>query len=44
MLNEKYSCNVLWVKADNARAIRAYEKNGYKIVEPSMYIMRKEDK
>lgn len=39
-LNEKYSCDVLWVKADNARAIHVYEKNGYKIQNPTMYLMQ----
>lgn len=39
MLNEKYGCNVLWVNADNKRAIRTYEKNGYAIQEPTMYLM-----
>ena len=37
MLNEKYGCNVLWVNADNKRAIHTYEKNGYTIKEPTMY-------
>jgi ribosomal protein S18 acetylase RimI-like enzyme len=40
MLNEKYGCNVLWVNADNKRAIHTYEKNGYKIEKPTMYLMR----
>ena len=39
MLNEKYGCNVLWVNADNKRAIHTYEKNGYTIKEPTMYLM-----
>ena len=39
MLNEKYGCNVLWVNADNKRAIHKYEKNGYTIKEPTMYLM-----
>lgn len=26
MLNEKYGCNVLWVNADNKKAIHTYEK------------------
>lgn len=42
MLNEKYDCNNLWVNADNDRAIHIYEKNGYKIVKPTMYLMRRE--
>lgn len=40
MLNEKYGCNVLWVNADNKKAIHTYEKNGYRIEENAMYIMR----
>ena len=39
MLNEKYGCNVLWVNAYNKRAIHTYEKNGYTIKEPTMYLM-----
>lgn len=43
-LTEKYGLNVLWVNADNKRAIHTYEKSGYKIVEPTMFLMkRKED-
>lgn len=42
MLNKQYGCKVLWVNADNKNAIRAYEKNGYTIVDPSMYIMKRE--
>ena len=41
MLNEKYGCEVLWVNADNKRAIHTYEKNGYVVVEPTMYLMKK---
>ena len=41
MLNEKYGCNVLWVNTDNKRAIKCYEKNGYKIVGHTMYLMKK---
>lgn len=41
MLNNKYGCNVLWVNADNKKAIRTYEKNGYEIVEPTMYLMKR---
>lgn len=39
MLNEKYGCNVLWVNSDNKKAIHTYEKNGYTIQEPTMYLM-----
>ena len=40
-LTEKYGLNVLWVNADNHRAIHVYEKCGYHIVEPTMYKMVK---
>lgn len=43
MLNEKYGCNCLWVNADNKRAIHTYEKNGYEIVEPTLYLMTKKE-
>lgn len=39
MLTEKYGCNCLWVNADNDRAIKVYEKNGYKIKQEIMYLM-----
>lgn len=41
LLTEKYGCNVLWVNADNERAIRVYEKNGYMVSEPTMFLMTK---
>ena len=41
MLNEKYGCKCLWVNADNDRAIKVYEKNGYKKVQPTMYLMER---
>lgn len=41
MLNEKYGCNVLWVNADNKRAIHTYQKNGYEIAEPTMFLMKR---
>lgn len=44
MLNERYGCDCLWVNADNAKAIRVYEKNGYKVVKPTMYLMNKKEK
>lgn len=40
-LNEKYGCNCLWVNADNDRAVRVYEKNGYKKAQPTMYLMER---
>ena len=41
ILNDKYGCNCLWVNSDNNKAIHIYEKNGYKITKPTMYIMQK---
>lgn len=41
MLNKKYGCEALWVNADNKRAIHTYEKNGYVISEPAMYLMKR---
>lgn len=41
MLNEKYGCEVLWVNADNERAIHTYEKNGYSKLEPTMFLMKR---
>lgn len=41
MLTEKYGCNVLWVNADNKKAIHTYEKNGYVVSEPTMFLMKK---
>lgn len=41
MLTEKYNLDNLWVNSDNERAIHTYEKNGYKIAEPTMYLMEK---
>ena len=32
LLSEKYGCEVLWVNADNERAIHTYEKNGYVVL------------
>ena len=40
-LTEKYGLNVLWVNADNKRAIHVYEKCGYRITEPTMYKMER---
>lgn len=44
MLTAKYDLNILWVNTDNKRAIHTYEKNGYKIAEPTMYLMKRGDK
>ena len=41
LLSEKYGCDVLWVNADNKRAIHTYEKNGYAISEPTMFLMKR---
>ena len=41
MLNEKYGCDVLWVNADNKKAIHTYEKNGYFLSNPTMYLMKR---
>lgn len=41
LLNEKYGCNVLWVNADNERAIHVYQKNGYEISKATMYLMKR---
>ncbi len=43
-LTEEYELNNLWVNADNKRAIHVYEKNGYKISKPTMYLMKRGDK
>ena len=44
ILNEKYGCNVLWVDTDNKRAIHIYQKNGYEIAEPTMFLMKRGEK
>lgn len=41
ILTEKYVLNNLWVKSDNDRAIHVYEKNGYKVTKPTMYLMQR---
>ena len=43
ILTKKYGLNCLWVNADNKRAIHVYEKNGYKIQKPTMYLMEIEE-
>ena len=42
-LIDEYGCNCLWVNADNERAIHVYEKCGFRIVKPTMYLMETED-
>lgn len=42
MLNRQYGCEVLWVNADNERAIHTYERNGYVKSEPTMYLMKRD--
>jgi len=45
MLVNDYGCDCLWVNADNERAIHVYEKNGFRKVKPTMYLMElKHDK
>lgn len=39
MLMDKYNVDRLWVEAKNARAIHVYEKCGFYIVKPTMYLM-----
>ena len=42
ILNElmrMYMLTNLWVNADNDRAIHLYEKFGFKIIKPTMYLM-----
>lgn len=41
LLNEKYGCDCLWVEATNDCAIHVYEKQGYTIVKPTMYLMER---
>ena len=41
ILTEQYGCEILWVNADNERAIHTYEKNGYFVSEPTMFLMKK---
>lgn len=43
-LNKKYGCDCLWVNADNERSIYVYEKNGYKLDKPAMYMMIRDNK
>ena len=44
LINEKYGTDNLWVEASNTGAIRCYEKNGYKIEKPTVFLMRRKDK
>jgi len=39
MLTDKYGCECLWVNADNCKAIHVYEKCGYEIHRPTMFLM-----
>lgn len=39
LAKERYGCNCLWVRYDNARAIHVYEKLGFQKVKPTMYLM-----
>lgn len=40
-LTGKYGLDNLWVNADNKRAIHVYEKSGYKIEGPTMFLMER---
>lgn len=42
-LTKKYNLKRLWVRSDNEKAIHVYEKCGYKIKEPTMYLMESEE-
>lgn len=42
-LTEEYGLNNLWVNSDNKKAIHVYEKNGYKITDTTMYLMKRSD-
>lgn len=39
LAKEKYGCNCLWVRSDNDRAIHVYEKLGFCLTNPTMYLM-----
>ena len=41
MLTEKYGLNNLWVRSDNEKAIRVYERCGYSISKTTMLEMVK---
>lgn len=41
-LIEDYGITCLWVNADNDRAIHVYEKCGFKVKNPTMYLMERE--
>lgn len=40
-LTDEYGLDVLWVNADNEKAIHIYEKCGYKKTEPTMWKMER---
>ena len=40
-LTDKYNLNILWVNADNDRAIHVYEKYGYKKTRSGMWVMER---
>lgn len=42
-LTEKYNLDCLWVREDNKKAIHVYEKCGYKITKPAMYLMERKN-
>lgn len=41
LLIRNYDIDVLWVNADNDRAIHVYEQCGFTKEEPTMYLMRR---
>lgn len=42
-LTDKYNLNILWVNADNDRAIHVYEKYGYKKTRSGMWVMERNE-
>lgn len=42
-LTRMYNLDCLWVRADNEKAIHVYEKCGYKITKPTMFLMEREN-
>ena len=42
-LCNEYGLDCLWVNADNKKAIHVYEKCGFEIKEPTMYLMTRGD-
>ena len=40
-LCDEYGLDCLWVNTDNKKAIHVYEKCGFRIKEPAMYLMKR---